>query len=200
MSLLPATTAYAQFAGKSFGAVFTSTPPVVDGVLDDEVWEMAAVIEDFHEVEPNEYSPPKEKLRFRVLYDEENLYVAAEINMHIDEVTAFKLAQGSDIQEEDRLKVVLDPYNNKRTGYDFRMNPNGVREEGLFGSVGRPNTDWNGIWDGRTKQTDDAWTAETLYLQHQSCSGSNQRSRIDITPTGQVSSCARACDSTAICP
>jgi hypothetical protein len=63
ISVLPATTAHAQFEGKSFEAVFTSTPPVIDGVLDDEVWQKAAVIEDFHEVEPNEYSPPKEKLR-----------------------------------------------------------------------------------------------------------------------------------------
>jgi len=160
LSACAATTAQAQLAEKQFAAVFTSTPPVIDGILDDEVWQSAAVIEDFHEVEPDEYSPPEEKLRFRVLYDEDNLYVGAEINMHVDEVTAFKLAQGSNIQEEDRLKVVLDPYNNKRTGYDFRMNANGVREEGLFGSVGRPNTDWNGIWDGRTNQTDEGWTAE----------------------------------------
>jgi len=159
-SIYPASAVHAQSSEKQFEAVFTSTPPVIDGILDDEVWQSAAVIEDFHEVEPDEYSPPKEKLRFRVLYDEDNLYVGAEINMHVDEVTAFKLSQGSNIQEEDRLKVVLDPYNNKRTGYDFRMNPNGVREEGLFGSVGRPNTDWNGIWDGRTNQTDEAWTAE----------------------------------------
>jgi hypothetical protein len=127
---------YAESDEKQFAAVFASAPPVIDGILDDEVWQTAAVIEDFHEVEPNEFSPPKEKLRFRVLYDEDNLYVGAEINMHVDEVTAFKLSQGSNIQEEDRLKVVLDPYNNKRTGYDFRMNPNGVREE----KPGPPNS------------------------------------------------------------
>jgi hypothetical protein len=152
---------HAQSSEKRFEAVFTSTPPVIDGSLDDAVWRNAAVIEDFHEVEPIEYAPPKEKLRFRVLYDENHLYVAAEINMrNVAEMTAFKLAQGSDIQEEDRLKVVVDPYNNQRTGYDFRMNANGVREEGLFGSIGRPNTDWNGIWDGRTQITERGWTAE----------------------------------------
>jgi hypothetical protein len=161
LSIYPASAVHAQSSEKQFEAVFTSTPPIIDGILDDTMWQMAAVIEDFHEVEPNEYSAPKEKLRFRVLYDEDYLYVGAEINMrNIEEITAFKLAQGSNIQEEDRLKVVLDPYNNQRTGYDFRMNANGVREEGLFGSVGRPNTDWNGIWDGRTNQTDEGWTAE----------------------------------------
>jgi hypothetical protein len=164
ISLTPvfaAMVAYAQPPEKRFEAVFTTTPPVIDGILDEAVWQSAAVIEDFHEVEPIEYAPPKERLRFRVLYDEDHLYVAAEINMrNVDEITAFKLAQGSDIREEDRLKVVLDPYNNKRTGYDFRINANGVREEGLFGTIGRPNTDWNGIWDGRAQITEEGWTAE----------------------------------------
>ena len=44
------------------------------------------------------------------------------------------------------------------------------------------------------------WTSETLYLQHESCNGNNQRTRIDIMPTGQVSSCLLACNSTAACP
>jgi len=160
-SAAAATAVHAQSTEKRFAAVFTTTPPVIDGNLNEAVWQTAAVIEDFHEVEPNEYSPPNEKLRFCVLYDEDYLYVGADINMrNVDDITAFKLAQGSNIQEEDRLKVVIDPYNNKRTGYDFRMNANGVREEGLFGSVGRPNTDWNGIWDGRAKIHEQGWTAE----------------------------------------
>jgi len=46
---------------------------------------------------------------------------------------------------------------------------------------------------------DDSWSTTTMYLQHQQCSGLNQRSRIDITPVGQVSSCSLACDSTAVC-
>ncbi len=45
-----------------------------------------------------------------------------------------------------------------------------------------------------------SWEAESFFLQHQYCSGNNQRSRIDITPTGQISSCSLPCDSTAVCP
>lgn len=44
------------------------------------------------------------------------------------------------------------------------------------------------------------WEARTLFLQHQDCAGDNQRSRIDILPTGQISSCSLSCDSTADCP
>jgi len=53
---------------------------------------------------------------------------------------------------------------------------------------------------GYIRGSDDTWESETLYLQHENCSGQNQRRRIDITPTGQVSSCALPCDSTRVCP
>lgn len=52
---------------------------------------------------------------------------------------------------------------------------------------------------GYIRGSDDAWAPETIFLQHESCSGQNQRRRVDITPTGQVSSCSLACDSTAHC-
>jgi len=52
---------------------------------------------------------------------------------------------------------------------------------------------------GYIRGSDDVWTPETLFLQHEQCSGQNQRTRIDITPTGQISSCNLACNSTAAC-
>ena len=52
---------------------------------------------------------------------------------------------------------------------------------------------------GYIRSEDDAWTAETLFVQHAQCTGNNQRRRIDITPTGQISSCALPCNSTAAC-
>ena len=153
--------AVGQGSGKQFDVVYTSNPPVLDGRIDDEAWTAATLIDDMHEVDPIEFAPAKEQVRVWVLYDVDNLYVAVEVVMQdVNDITAFRLAQGSDIQQEDRFKVVIDPYNNQRSGYDFRINPNGVREEGLFGLLNRPNTDWNGIWDGRAQMTDTGWTAE----------------------------------------
>jgi Tfp pilus assembly protein FimT len=53
---------------------------------------------------------------------------------------------------------------------------------------------------GYIRNADDAWTVETLFLQHESCVGQNQRRRINISPTGQVSSCRLPCDSNEVCP
>lgn len=47
---------------------------------------------------------------------------------------------------------------------------------------------------------DTTWVQETIFLQHDNCTGNSQRRRIDISPVGQVSSCSLPCDSTATCP
>ena len=44
------------------------------------------------------------------------------------------------------------------------------------------------------------WEAKTIFLQHENCSGQNQRRRVDVLPTGQISACSLACNSTAACP
>jgi type IV fimbrial biogenesis protein FimT len=52
---------------------------------------------------------------------------------------------------------------------------------------------------GYIRNLDDPWTSESLFLEHESCSGNTQRRRIDIMPTGQISSCSLACGSEAQC-
>lgn len=44
------------------------------------------------------------------------------------------------------------------------------------------------------------WAVTTIFLQHNRCSGMSQRTRIDILPSGQLSSCSLPCDSTDQCP
>jgi prepilin-type N-terminal cleavage/methylation domain-containing protein len=48
---------------------------------------------------------------------------------------------------------------------------------------------------GYIRDLGEPWTAEALFLEHDNCNGNNQRRRIDIMPTGQISSCSLACGS-----
>jgi prepilin-type N-terminal cleavage/methylation domain-containing protein len=52
---------------------------------------------------------------------------------------------------------------------------------------------------GYIRSEDEAWVAETLFVQHSQCEGTSQRRRIDITPTGQISSCSLPCNSEDAC-
>ena len=152
----------AQASMKTLEAVRTNEPITVDGRLDESVWLQAAVVDDFHQITPIEYAEPSQQTRFLVLYDNEALYVAAR--MYDDEperVTANVLRQGgSDSWRDDQFNVILDPFNDKRNGYHFQLNPNGVREEGLFKGPTAMQWQWDGIWQAGTTQDDQGWIAE----------------------------------------
>ena len=54
---------------KTLRMVRASAPPVIDGVLDDPVWQDAAVVDDLHEIQPIEYNEPSERTVVYVLYE-----------------------------------------------------------------------------------------------------------------------------------
>jgi uncharacterized protein DUF5916 len=163
--IFPAT-AIAQINGvteplKSANLVFTNHRPKIDGVLDDETWVGATIIEDLHQTLPVNGGQPSQKTIFYVAYDRDALYIAARVfETDPDLIVANQLIQGSSIRFDDRINVVLDPYMTQRSGYIFGLNPNGIRGEGLFQGPENINPNWTGIWIGEAKVTKDGWVAE----------------------------------------
>jgi len=109
----------------------TSTRPVIDGALDDAVWQSAARIDNFHQVNPVEYAEPSERTEIYLLYDDDALYIGARLYTPTGEITANVMRQGASITQEDSLFVTLDPFNTQRGGYFFGLNAHGVRFDGL---------------------------------------------------------------------
>ncbi len=139
----------------------TSTPPTIDGRLDEDAWRGAAIITGLHQMDPIEYSEASEKTDFYVLYDKDALYVAARMwDSRPERITANILRQGAWIGNDDHLVLILDPYNNGREGYQFQLNPNGVRYEGLFVGPTQMQWNWDGIWQAAATQDDKGWIAE----------------------------------------
>ena len=137
------------------------TPPRLDGVLDDSVWAEATVITDLHQYEPLDHGEPSETSIFYVLYDDDNLYIGARLlDSEPSLIAARQMIQGQSVGVDDRIEVVLDPFNNMRTGYKFQLNPNGVRRDGLFDRATNVNEDWDGIWHAEAVVDEAGWTAE----------------------------------------
>src|SRR5688572_8545753 len=152
-------------AMKQLQAARTSAPITIDGRLDEPAWAAATTIEpdDIHQILPVEYSAPGQVTRFLVLYDDDALYLAAD--MKDDQpglMTAKVLRQGgANSWLDDQFNIFLDPFNDKRGGYRFQVNPHGVRQEGLFRGADQVQWQWNGIWQAGALQGDDGWVAET---------------------------------------
>jgi hypothetical protein len=147
--------------GKTVDIRRVDTEPVVDGVLDDAVWELAEPIIDLHQVNPVEYDDPTERTEIRLLYDDNALYIAARLfDTQPERITAQVLRQGEGLNNEDRFAVILDPHLDRRSGYRFQVNPNGVRWDALYSDTSDSRSDWEGIWLGEATTDDQGWSAE----------------------------------------
>jgi hypothetical protein len=138
----------------------TDTPPEIDGVLDDEAWKTAAVIDDLHQVNPSEYAEPSERTEVYIVYDDDSLYIGARIFIDPELITANVLRQNGSMTSDDTFFVTLDPFNNRRGGYFFGINPNGVRMDGLYRNVSEYYSDWDTIFFAETGRFEGGWTVE----------------------------------------
>ncbi|MAM70824.1 MAG: hypothetical protein CMP91_06785 [Gammaproteobacteria bacterium] len=147
-------------AAKSREIVHTMTAPVLDGNLDDAVWENALFIDDLHQVNPVEYAQPSERTELYLLYDENALYVGARMYIDPDVLTARVLRRNGNVIGDDNIIVNINPFNNQRTGYYFGVNPNGVPVDGIFQNVTQPYNDWDSIFYVEVGEFEGGWTAE----------------------------------------
>ncbi|HMB72726.1 MAG TPA: carbohydrate binding family 9 domain-containing protein [Gammaproteobacteria bacterium] len=165
LSLLAGATAFAQSSSedelKTVRVIRIDSPPVIDGSLDDAVWERAEVITDFHQTRPGDGAQPSEPTELYLLYDEDAFYIGARMydsNPELIAAPTFRHGQG--LGSDDRLVVILDPFNTRRAGYRFETNANGIRHDALYQDITSFQSDWTAIWDTAASITDEGWIAE----------------------------------------
>jgi hypothetical protein len=150
-----------EVEAKSFRAIKVDTAPVLDGKLDDAVWQQAEVVTDFHQSRPGDHTTPSEPTELYVVYTPDALYVAARMyDSDPDLIAAPTLRHGQGLPFDDRLVIILDPFNQGRAGYRFETNLNGVRHDALYTSPTSFSLDWNTIWDTDTSIDGNSWVAE----------------------------------------
>jgi hypothetical protein len=146
---------------KSLRAIRVNTAPVLDGVLDDEVWQQAEKITDFHQIRPGDHSEPSEITELYVVHTEDALYVASRMyDSEPENISAPTIRHGQGFPGDDRLVIILDPFNQGRAGYRFETNLNGVRHDSLYVNPTRFTLDWNTIWATATRVDGNSWVAE----------------------------------------
>jgi uncharacterized protein DUF5916 len=140
-----------------------TTPPHIDGILNEEAWKRALVVSDFIQRLPREGSIPSERTEMKILYSETSLFlgfIAYDSQPKKIVATVYK-RDDWDITQNDQLALAIDSYNDGRNGYWFSTNPLGARVDAQFANEGDLWEDnWNGIWECKTKINPDGWVAE----------------------------------------
>ncbi|HUR93337.1 MAG TPA: DUF5916 domain-containing protein [Gemmatimonadales bacterium] len=147
-------------AATTIQATRTAEAPALDGRDDDAVWKSAPPVEQFQEARPTEGAPPKLRTEARVAYDEHNLYVFVRaFDSHPDSIVSL-LSRRDDQTASDYITLMLDPYHDRRTGYEFSVNPAGVKSDFAIYADGDEDVAWDAVWDAATRIDSLGWTAE----------------------------------------
>ena len=146
-------------------AVRVEKGPELDGRLIDEAWSKAVPFTGFKQIFPSPDGEPSERTELRIIYDRDHLYIGVFCyDSEPSRIAGNSMAHdGSGASREsptdDLVRVLLDPFQDKRNAYLFVVNPRGARSEGLaFGEHFSLN--WDGIWDARSRIQEDGWSAE----------------------------------------
>ncbi|EAR01426.1 carbohydrate binding family 9 domain-containing protein [Maribacter sp. HTCC2170] len=134
----------------------------IDGVLNEEDWQIAPVLEQFQTTEPVEKGAPSNLTRVRVLTDAKSVVIGIECkDSNPEGIVKFSKLRDADISSEDHVKVVLDTFMDGQSGYIFAVNAFGARYDALVSRRGESeNEDWDAIWEARTTIDKEGWSVE----------------------------------------
>jgi hypothetical protein len=115
---------------------FTS-PPKIDGTLENPIWEKGAILDTFTQYEPQEGAQPSEKTVVYLGYDKKNLYIAVRCFDSNPEAIRASLTQRDKAYGDDEIIIFLDTFNDKKRAFVFQVNPCGVQTDGIYNETGR---------------------------------------------------------------
>ena len=134
--------------------------PVIDGRDDDAAWSASTPIDGFQQFDPVEGAEATMRTEARIAYDAANLYVFVRAyDPHPDSILS--LLSRRDVRTaSDQIKVMIDSYHDRRTGYEFAVNPAGVKRDYYAYDDGQEDVSWDAVWDVATRIDSVGWTAE----------------------------------------
>ena len=137
-------------------------PIVLDGRLDEPVYEEIASIGDFIQQEPMEGAPATERTEVWLMFDETNVYVSARLwDSQPERIVGNEMRRDNrNIFENDNFGVAFDTFYNQRTGFFFQTNPLGGLRDALVADEGQPNYDWDSVWDVGSGRFENGWVTE----------------------------------------
>ncbi len=141
-------------------AVRATVSPEIDGLDTDAVWQSAPRFTEFQEFDPELRGEPSLPTAFQVANDDRNLYVFIRAHdPHPDSI--MRALTRRDVRgPSDQLKIIIDSFNDRRTGFQFAVNPDGVKRDYAVYDDTNEDPSWNGVWDVATTVDSLGWTAE----------------------------------------
>ncbi|HEY5469669.1 MAG TPA: DUF5916 domain-containing protein [Bacteroidales bacterium] len=145
---------------KQYKATQITIPPVINGVLDDEAWQAGTWAGGFTQNQPYNGRPETQMTEFKILFDDNNLYVAIKSYDTAPDSIVNRLTR-RDEADGDLVGIILDSFHDLRTGFLFGVSSSGVKYDQMFtNDSGNGDSSWDPNWWVKTSINKEGWVAE----------------------------------------
>lgn len=150
-------TAYSQ---KSLKAYRLEQPISIDGVFESDLWLLADSATHFVQMEPTPGAPESGRTVAWFGYDDLNIYAVIKCYQS-GPVIAKNQSRDALSKNDDVAALVIDTYNDNRSGYAFLVNPLGTQIDFKINDDGRStDTNWDTEWISDAAEFDGGWCVE----------------------------------------
>ena len=148
-------------AKKTICASRITTPPKIDGLLDEPVWKTLYVADRFVQFTPYNGIQPKYRTEVRFGYDDVALYAGAFMtDPHPDSILR-ELGRRDQIDDLNTDFITIDilPYNDGLNMFEFKISAAGIQGDTKFSAVGH-DRNWDAVWESAVHISDSGWSVE----------------------------------------
>jgi hypothetical protein len=142
-------------------ATYVDAAPVIDGRTSDSAWIGVRASSDFTVFRPSEGGAPTYRTEVRAAYNDRALYILVRAHdPRPDSIIGLLSRRDNFGPPNDLIQLYIDSYHDGRTGFEYVVNPAGVKSDFLLFDDDRFDLSWDGIWDVATRVDSLGWVAE----------------------------------------
>jgi len=162
--LLSGSSLYAQKINSAYKLKISETnlPIRIDGLLDEEAWQVPDSASDFYMVSPMDTSFANVYTTVRMTYDQNNLYISAVCyKPKTNKPYAVEsLRRDFAYTKNDNFLLIVDPFDDQTNGFTFGVNAAGAQWDGLIFNSNGYDLSWDQKWYSEVKHYEDRWIFE----------------------------------------
>ncbi len=138
-----------------------SSPPKIDGVLDDPVWQEAPLeLGEWLTYNPLYGDKMAQQTKVWISHDESNLYFAFHCLDSEPEKIKTSISRRDTIFNDDWVGMSFDAMGNGQSAYEMLVNPSGVQVDMLYSASSNEDTAPDWVWESVGKRTEDGYIVE----------------------------------------
>jgi hypothetical protein len=146
---------------KSLQIQKTSTPPKIDGILNDDAWLVANEAKDFTQFRPEMGIKDTVGIKsiVKVTYDDDAIYFGAYLFDDASKIMN-QITTRDNFGQSDFFSIILNPNNDAQNDTEFFIFPSGTQADAIANPSIGEDFGWNAVWESNVKIVNDGWIVE----------------------------------------